>query len=103
LGWPKAEAEAWLLGLDGEWFPCHVTCHRGIWISDATKPLASGMSGSPAMTRDGAIGVFGISSSSGEGAVSHEGGPQPYLPFALPGWMLKKGGDQTLSFVEPAE
>jgi len=86
LGDPEAEADAWLLGLDGEWFSCRVSCHRGIWISKALKPLQPGMSGSPIMTREGVIGI--VSVSGGGVQDTHLSGPQPYLPRSLPGWML---------------
>lgn len=89
LGNPEAKVDAWLLGLDGEWFSCRITCHRHIWIEEATKPLVSGMSGSPVLAQRGVIGVFNISAQHGDGD-AHEGGPQPYLPNALPGWMLNK-------------
>jgi hypothetical protein len=92
LGFPEAEADAWLLGLDGEWFSCRVSCLRaprsigGIGISDAATPIVGGMSGSPVMVQGGVIGIVSISF--GGDAGDRQGGPQAYLPLALPGWML---------------
>jgi hypothetical protein len=63
LGDPKAEADAWLLGLDGEWFSCRVSCLRA--------PRSTGMSGSPVMVQGGAIGIVSISF--GGGASDCEG------------------------------
>ena len=94
---PEAEADAWLLGLNGDWFTCHVSCllalrsTSGIWISDAAKPIVGGMSGSPIMTRHGVIGIVSVSAQTGTDADDREGGPQAYLPLALPGWMLAPG------------
>lgn len=91
LGHPQAEADAWLLALDGGWFSCRVSCHRGIWISNADKPIVGGMSGSPILTQRGAIGVLSVSGGTGSDLDEHtEGGPQAYLPFAFPGWMLER-------------
>jgi hypothetical protein len=86
LGRLEANADAFLLSLDNEWFSCRVNCRRGIWISDATNPIMPGMSGSPIVTQRGVIGIVTLSI----GSAQREGGPQAYLPFALPGWMLNK-------------
>jgi hypothetical protein len=51
-----------------------------------------GMSGSPIVTRHGVIGIVSLSSAvTGTDDPPHcEGGPQAYLPLALPGWILNK-------------
>jgi hypothetical protein len=43
------ETSARLLSLDGEWFGCKVQNIQGgpLWITDATKGIVGGMSGSP--------------------------------------------------------
>jgi len=86
---PIAEGDAWLLALDGRWFKCRVTTRgRSLWISDAKENIRGGMSGSPIVLPVGhAVGVVCISSSMG-GARSREGGPNPFLPAQLPGWLV---------------
>jgi hypothetical protein len=85
LGPPKASTDAWLFGLEGEWFTCRVLVGRSLWITDAAKPIVGGMSGSPIITRHGAVGVVCVSG-------DRKGGPNPYLPFALPGFMVSPPG-----------
>jgi hypothetical protein len=83
LGNPEATADAWLLSLDNDWIPCRLWAQRTLWVKEPAKPIVSGMSGSPIITPGGAVGVCCLSDGSGEG------GPNPYLPFALPGWALR--------------
>jgi hypothetical protein len=86
LGPPEAIADAFMFSLDGVWFPCRVrSSGRALWINNAAERIRPGMSGSPVATLDGAIGVVCISGGL-EG--SHEGGPNPLLSAALPGWLL---------------
>jgi hypothetical protein len=88
LGHPEAADKGWLLGLDGEWFACDLSVRRAIWIENAVKPIVGGMSGSPIITRNGAVGVCCLSCGGAEEHENEGGGPNPYLPFALPGWMV---------------
>jgi hypothetical protein len=56
---PK-ETSARLLSLEGEWFGCKVQHILGgpLWVTDATKGIVGGMSGSPILAENGAaIGV----------------------------------------------
>jgi hypothetical protein len=87
LGPPRAETEGWMLSLDGRWFRCDVMASsRTLWIANAADDIVAGMSGSPIVGNDGAaIGVVCIST---EGR--REGGPNPFLPRALPGWLLSE-------------
>jgi len=94
-GGPVAESDAWLLALSGQWFGCRVMSRgRSLWISKAAEGIRGGMSGSPIIAPNGrAIGVLCTSS----GVVTpgqqpdtgdhREGGPNPYLPANLPGWL----------------
>ncbi len=86
-------ATVWLLHLDNEWLHCSAKTQSGcgIWLSEATKSLASGMSGSPCLSVDGAaVGVFG-NTVGATGLEDHrEGGPQARLTQSLPGWLLRK-------------
>jgi hypothetical protein len=88
---PEA-GRAWLLSLDGRWFPCD-TSHRGrsFWLSNAAESIVGGMSGSPILADDGsAIGVLCLSSTIGSiTGPSTEGGPNPRLITDLPGWLLR--------------
>jgi hypothetical protein len=91
-----ADHGAHLLSLAGKWFGCTARRSDGpIWIVDAVEYLRGGMSGSPIVADDGkAVGVFVASSGSGSAALLHdeyrEGGPNPYLLNALPGWLRAK-------------
>ena len=94
-GGPVAESDAWPLALSGQWFGCRVMSRgRSLWISKAAEGIRGGMSGSPIIAPNGrAIGVLCTSS----GVVTpgqqpdtgdhREGGPNPYLPANLPGWL----------------
>ena len=69
---------AWLLSLDGNWFPCTVNTREGgpLWLSDAAEPIKGGMSGSPVISADGmAMGIVCTGSSQ-----SITDGPNPSLP-----------------------
>ena len=86
-------ATVWLLHLDNEWLRCSAKTQSGggIWLSKATKSLASGMSGSPCLALDGAaVGVFGNTVGATGLADHREGGPQARLTQSLPGWLLQK-------------
>ena len=89
----RAEGDAWLLSLDGQWFSCRVQSDDGrrLSIAGAAEPIRAGMSGSPIMSPEGAaIGVVCISSG---GSYDHrEGGPNPALAAHLPAWILHAGG-----------
>ena len=82
--------QAWLLRLGGEWESCQIASNRfgGLWITEAAKGIAAGMSGSPIMNTAGeAVGI--ISTSGGSPHSLHtEGGPQASLRYNLPGWAL---------------
>jgi hypothetical protein len=88
-GPPEAAADAWMLALEGDWFACRLTVRRSTWIWDAAKPIVPGMSGSPIISHGGGVGIVSLSSGT-SGSPHHEGGPNPYLPFALPGWMVPR-------------
>ncbi len=83
------EGRGWLLTLDGKWVACDVQNVGRLWISNAAEPIIGGMSGSPILNSEGAaIGVV-CCSSGGEQLDQHtEGGPNPSLMDALPGWLL---------------
>ncbi len=85
---PRADAEAWLMSLDGQWFSCRVQSGgRALWIAGAVAPIRGGMSGSPIMSPEGAaIGV--VCNSSGGSFDHHGGGPNPELAAHLPAWIL---------------
>jgi len=92
---PIAEGAAWLLSLSGQWFACRVTSTgRSLQISDAEEGIRGGMSGSPIVAPDGrAIGIVCLATGSGDdGDDCREGGPNPFLPASLPGWLLKELG-----------
>ena len=75
-----AEAPAWLLGLEGMWFESPLTCEgRALWLHQRPRPIESGMSGSPMIVDDRAVGV-----------VVTDAGPHPYLVKALPVWMVER-------------
>jgi hypothetical protein len=86
-GRPRAELPGVLMGIDGAWFACGVTIRRAIWLHDTKRPIVGGMSGTPIMVRDGAIGICCVSGGIGTKG-HHEGGPNPSLVHSLPGWML---------------
>jgi hypothetical protein len=79
----------WLLSLDNQWAPCTLKLRHGLWISDAVE-LKCGMSGSPILLKDGGVGgvVSNFVVKDMKTGAGIQGGPQPWLPHALPGWML---------------
>jgi hypothetical protein len=91
--------QAWLLSVDGEWFPCGTsrsTANQPIWLDDAEGGIKSGMSGSPIVSPDGeAFGILCISSSFGEQdrKAATKGRLIP-LVQSLPGWLLYSHSDQ---------
>ncbi len=93
-----SEGAAWLLSLDGKWFPCRVQYSgRALWVSDAIEGIMNGMSGSPILAKDGqAIGVC-VASGGLPGEKHTEGGPHPTLADDLPGWCLREIGISTNS------
>jgi hypothetical protein len=91
FGRAEAAGQAWLLALEGQWFSCRVkSSGRSLWISEAAEPIRGGMSGSPIVAPDGrAIGVVCVSGGVGGDLDNHrEGGPNPFLPASLPGWLV---------------
>jgi hypothetical protein len=82
---------AWLLSLEGLWFPCSVQHNGGMLrVSNATKGILGGMSGSPIVADDGsAIGVI-CTSGGHPGEVPTNGGPNPRLVHNLPFWLVRK-------------
>jgi hypothetical protein len=90
IGEVSGGADAFLLGLDGEWMTCRVHAIRGIMVSEACCGIVNGMSGSPIVSADGAaIGVVSLSQGS-EMEIRTEGGPQASLAAHLPGWLLRE-------------
>ena len=82
----------WLLHLDGEWLQCSAvtTPGSGLWLSNASKALVGGMSGSPCLDANGvAVGVFSTSSNIAGPGDHTGGGPQARLTQSLPGWLLR--------------
>ena len=79
----EAESDAWVVGLDGRWLRCRVKSPRAkaLWVVSGAEGIRSGMSGSPIVAPDGR----------GIGVVCGEGGPNPYLPASLPGWLAAAG------------
>jgi hypothetical protein len=98
--------DARLLSLDGEWQDCKVR-HVGndhpvasatpLWIERASGGIRGGMSGSPVVAGDAAIGVVCVSGGKVD-AVHTAGGSNPRLTHTLPGWLLN-----LLRDVEPKE
>jgi hypothetical protein len=90
------ECGAFLLSLEGEWFPCRVRHYSNepLMIHDAARGIMGGMSGSPIITEDGkAIGIVCIGTCLGIIVVRPEddpteGAPNPRLMGNLPGWFL---------------
>jgi hypothetical protein len=82
------QTPGWLLSLDGEWFRCSVRpSGRGLMVSNASKGILGGMSGSPILDSDGAaIGVISCSQE-GPGEKPTEGDPNPRLIHHLPSWL----------------
>jgi hypothetical protein len=67
-----------------------------LWIADVTQPIQGGMSGSPVLLAEGAaIGVVCTSESALSG--DREGGPNPELLAALPGWLLRNLGQTSVA------
>jgi hypothetical protein len=86
-----------LLTLGGEWFQCKAQrVNDGpLWLSEASKGIVGGMSGSPIVDKNGAaIGIVCTGSSSGvkDDYCCTEGGPNPSLSRNLPGWLLHDVG-----------
>jgi hypothetical protein len=78
---------AWLLSLQGQWFPCNVQHNGGpLWISKAAEGIVGGMSGSPILADDGsATGVLCTGQDEGDDSVH---GPNPRLVYHLPSQFL---------------
>lgn len=82
---------AYMLSLAGKWFACRVgAIGNALWIEGADEQIRNGMSGSPIVTVEGAIGVVCVSWGDADRGVEggFEGGPNPYLVEALPVWLL---------------
>jgi len=104
------DVHGWLLWPDGQWGACQVR-HRGgpFWLSEATRGILRGMSGSPIIAENGAaIGVV-CTGSSGGSDICTEGGPNPRLSSNLPGWLLRElrlkpsGGPADMAAISRAE
>lgn len=80
LGPPEGESDAFMLSLDGRWFPCRVRSNgRAITVISQEEAICGGMSGSPIIdVADNAIGVVTIAS----------GRSEAELASCLPMWML---------------
>ena len=87
------EAPAWVLSLDNQWNECIVRHYStgpkkgALWIFDARTGIRGGMSGSPIIAKQSAVGVVCASMAFG-GKSSPMGGPNPRLVRNLPGWLL---------------
>lgn len=77
---PEGESDAFMLSLDGRWFPCRVRSNgRMLTVISQEEPIRSGMSGSPIIdVADNAIGVVAIGPNC----------PEAELASCLPMWML---------------
>jgi hypothetical protein len=87
-------SQAWLLPLEGPWFPCKVR-NKGRWLhlSEAAQYIQGGMSGSPILDDSGAaIGLVSITS--GGNIDKHTEGLSPALEASLPGWLLERVNHQ---------
>jgi hypothetical protein len=83
------KAEALLLSLNGEWFGCKAErIGYALWLSDATQGIESGMSGSPILVHDMAVGV--VSTSSGTKDRAHTEAKVPALTECLPRWLANE-------------
>lgn len=85
------ETSAQLISLDGERFSCKVQPINGgpLRITNATKGIVGGMSGSPILADDGsAIGV--VSVSGGPADQQHTEGSSPQLAYHLPARFLPR-------------
>ena len=80
----RAECDAWMLSLTGEWFSCHLVARpRALMIVSAAERTENGMSGSPIVDDNGqAIGAVS----------SATGASQPQLASQLPAWLLESFG-----------
>jgi hypothetical protein len=94
----SAKHQVQLPSLENEWFRCTATRKDGlICIFDASEYLRPGMSGSPIVSDGGdAVGVFVTATGGGSAGYlrgeHREGGPNPHLLDALPGWLLRELG-----------
>ena len=85
----KSSQRAWLRDLDGRWHPCTADHNGGaLWVSDAKNGIRGGMSGSPILSDDGAIGVVCVGGGTNI-EVQTEGGPNPSLTHHLPAGLLR--------------
>jgi len=84
----KTDSEAWLLALSGHWFNCRVeSLGQSLFIRQADEGISAGMSGSPIIAPDErAIGIVCLSTGA-HPENCREGGPDPFLPANLPGWL----------------
>lgn len=81
--------KAWLRDLDGRWHPCTAGHNGGaIFLLDAKNGIKGGMSGSPIVSDDGAIGVVCVGGGP-DMEVQTEGGPNPRLTHHLPAGLLR--------------
>jgi hypothetical protein len=88
VGDMPSQAKAKLPGLDGRWIGCLAKLTRArIWITQADADFKGGMSGSPILIDDVAVGVFTTAGGRPD-EVHKEGGPQACLTRNLPGWLL---------------
>jgi Trypsin-like peptidase domain len=91
IGEPPKGGQAWMLGLDGNWYSCSMkwAYPASLLIEGQTRP---GMSGSPIIS-DGGAAIALVST----GAVRTDSGghqqtaqsSQPVLSYTLPRWSLK--------------
>lgn len=91
--WPSHAGDAWLFSLDQRWINCRIDArYRALNIEDAAERIRPGMSGSPIVTTDGAVGLVSVSIGFGaDGQRGHtSGGPNPVLSGCLPGWLLRE-------------
>ena len=78
-----AVSRAWLISLAGEWFRCGVIVHsQALWLENADQDLVGGMSGSPIVSASDGAAVGILCQATGR----RQGGPNPLLSCALPGW-----------------
>jgi hypothetical protein len=87
---PEKERPAWVLSLDGCWWPvvAQYFNHGPLVLSNTAEDIKGGMSGSPIVADDGsAIGLVSVSSDDRSRYAYCTG---PRLCGNLPGWLLRE-------------
>jgi hypothetical protein len=79
LSW---RGSAWIMSLDGQWFPCDLEAGtRSMGVANAAGRVEGGMSGSPIVSFETGAAV---------GVLVTDHFPQPILSRNLPAWLLEE-------------